>query len=90
MPDQTTEPRLGAALTFGADAAHCVHVHTGPAGIAAIRARLDTLDTSPRADTVPVVAVLGEIGVDLADRYEVDIPAAAVDDLAAFALGLNR
>ena len=93
MADSThtpAEPRLGAALIIGADAAICVHVHTDPAGIAAVRARLDELDTSPREDTVPVVAVLGEIGTDLADRYEVDVPAAAVDDLAAFVLGLNR
>jgi hypothetical protein len=63
MPDQTTGPagpRLGAALIIGADAAICVHVHTGPAGIAAISARLHELDTTPgRAPTVPVVAVTG-------------------------------
>ena len=46
MADSThtpAEPRLGAALIIGADAAICIHVHTDPVGIAAIDARLRKL-----------------------------------------------
>lgn len=89
MPDQTTEPRLGAALTFGADAAHCVHVHTGPAGIAAILQKLHTL-SEKTDDVVPVIAVLGSSRSELADWDEFDIPAGEVDGLAAMVLALNQ
>ena len=85
MSDQ---PRLGAALIFGATAEHAVHVHTDPDGIAAIWVRLDELNGTGKQH-VPVVAVFGMEGpVAATDRYE--IPADAVEDLVAFALGLNR
>lgn len=91
LTDQTPAPRLGAALIIGADAAICVHVHTDPAGIAAIDARLRELgDQAGDAETVPVIAVYGSTRSALADQEELDIPAAAVDGLAAMALGVNR
>lgn len=92
MPDQTTvEPRLGAALIIGGDAAICVHVHTDPAGIAAISARLHELDVAPgTASTVPVVSVTGTLAEGVADVDDFAIPPDAVDGLAAMALGVNR
>lgn len=91
LTDQTPAPRLGAALIIGADAAICIHVHTDPAGIAAIDARLRELgDQAGDAETVPVIAVYGSTRSALADQEELDVPAAAVDDLAAMVLGVNR
>lgn len=86
-------PRLGAALTIGADAAICVHVHTSADGITTIWDKLNDLnETAGSADErVSVVAVLG---VDVAGRddaavHEFEIPADAVDELAAAALAVN-
>ena len=91
LTDQTPAPRLGAALTIGADAAICVHVHTGPDGIAAIWDKLTGLEEAARAGgaTLPVVAVLGETPGDAAGLHEFTIPAGAVDELAAAALAVN-
>lgn len=84
-------PRLGAAIIFGGDAARCVHVHTGPDGIAAIDALLRALcDQEDGTETVSVIAVLGSSRSAVADFDEFDIPAAAVEDVVALALGLNR
>ncbi|MFB4306945.1 hypothetical protein [Actinomadura sp. GTD37] len=94
MPDSTTR-RLGAALVFGGTAGRCVHVHTGPAGIAVIRDRLVELHDADDADDadVTVVSVLGvawDRGVGLADVDEWAIPADAVEDLVVLAMGLNQ
>jgi hypothetical protein len=84
------EPRLGAALIFGADANHCVHVHTGPDGITAIRARLDGLHTSG-VNLVAVVAVLGTTSPRSdADRDFFWIPASAVEDVVHLAMEVNQ
>lgn len=95
MADQTpATPRLGAALIIGADAAICVHVHTDPAGVDAIREHLAALDERSRTadERLPVVAVLGgdpTCRID-ADAVGFTIPADSVDDLAAAALAVNR
>lgn len=88
----TTTPRLGVALTIGANATILVAIHTDPAGIETITGRLTDLHTEagrlPAGQTQDVGVMHGGSSALTALRRR--IPASAVEDLVAAVLREDR